>query len=147
MDGAANGKRPATLKEIYSANNSGFLLTWEASRLLNRSADLSGLFLKPEAGVLCRFPLSSAAVHGRDVHGRIQYNYFPLYSSFCQWPLNPDWTIGPWIWGSVPGSACCQDAVHRPALFLGPQLSWALGASHSVSTQGWATQSLDFQNL
>lgn len=27
MDGAPNGKRPATLKEIYSANNSGFLLT------------------------------------------------------------------------------------------------------------------------
>lgn len=24
MDGAPNGKRPATLKEIYSANNSGF---------------------------------------------------------------------------------------------------------------------------
>lgn len=39
--------------------------------------DLSGLFLKPEAGALCRFPLSSAAVHGRDVHGRIQGNYLP----------------------------------------------------------------------
>lgn len=44
--------------------------------------DLSGLFLKPEAGALCRFPLSSAAIHGRDVHGRIQCNYFfflPLF--------------------------------------------------------------------
>jgi hypothetical protein len=27
MDRAPNGKRPATLKEIYSASNSGFLLT------------------------------------------------------------------------------------------------------------------------
>lgn len=27
MDGAPNGERPATLKEIYGANNGGFLLT------------------------------------------------------------------------------------------------------------------------
>lgn len=31
VHGSPNGKRLATLKEIYNANNSGFLLTWEVS--------------------------------------------------------------------------------------------------------------------